>query len=200
MRFHSSSTNVGQALARANRIAYRIIALTLCRKGELVKARKEHVNIDRGEWRIPSANAKNRQEHIVYLSQQARRLFTELLELAGDSDWVLPGRVPSRHLSLTAFNQVMFVLRRKGGQWSWLRDVWIHDLRRTASTHLHEMGFASDVIEKALNHTIGGVRGVYNRAQYADQRRKLLQAWADYLDGLLVGAASVVPLKRGAAA
>jgi integrase len=61
----------------------------------------------------------------------------------------------------------------------------IHDLRRTASTLLHEQGFPSDVIEKALNHSIGGVRGVYNRAQYSEQRKQMLQSWADYV-GLLI--------------
>ena len=72
----------------------------------------------------------------------------------------------------------------------------IHDLRRTASTLLHEQGWPSDVVEKALNHTIGGVRGVYNRAEYAEQRREMLQAWADYIDrlvpsaNLVIGAAS----------
>ncbi len=60
----------------------------------------------------------------------------------------------------------------------------IHDMRRTGSTLLHEKGFPSDVIEKALNHTIGGVRGVYNRAEYSDQRRKMLQFWGDYVEGL----------------
>jgi integrase len=60
----------------------------------------------------------------------------------------------------------------------------IHDLRRTGSTLLHENGFPADVIEKALKHTIGGVRGVYNRAQYAEQRRKMLQFWGDYIEEL----------------
>ena len=53
----------------------------------------------------------------------------------------------------------------------------VHDLRRTGSTRLHEAGFA-------LNHTIGGVRGIYNRAEYASQRREMLQFWADYVDAL----------------
>jgi integrase len=61
----------------------------------------------------------------------------------------------------------------------------IHDLRRTASTLLHENGWPSDVVEKALNHTIGGVRGVYNRAEYEPQRREMLQFWADYIEQLL---------------
>ena len=61
----------------------------------------------------------------------------------------------------------------------------IHDLRRTASTHLHENGWSSDVVEKALNHTRGGVRGVYNRAEYAPQRREMLQFWADLIEKLM---------------
>ena len=63
--------------------------------------------------------------------------------------------------------------------------VTIHDLRRTASTLLHENGRASDVVEKALNHTIGGARGVYNRAEYEAQRRDMLQCWADYIEPLM---------------
>jgi integrase len=58
----------------------------------------------------------------------------------------------------------------------------LHDFRRTASTHLHEMGMPSDAIEKALAHTIKGIKGVYNRAQYAAERKKLLQLWADFVD------------------
>jgi integrase len=64
----------------------------------------------------------------------------------------------------------------------------VHDLRRTASTHLNEKGYSPDVIEKALNHSVrGGVRGVYNRAQYSAERRKMLQEWSDWLEGLKDG-------------
>ena len=60
----------------------------------------------------------------------------------------------------------------------------VHDLRRTGATRLSEMGYQPDWIEKALNHKLRGVRGVYNRAEYAQQRREMLQAWADTLDAL----------------
>lgn len=60
----------------------------------------------------------------------------------------------------------------------------IHDLRRTGSTLLHEQGYPSDVVEKALNRSIGGIRGVYNRAEYAEPRKAMLQSWADYVSGL----------------
>jgi integrase len=69
----------------------------------------------------------------------------------------------------------------------------LHDFRRTASTHLHEMGHSSDAIERALAHKIQGIKGVYNRAEYADQRRLILQAWADFVQAQLNGA-SVTPL------
>jgi integrase len=63
-----------------------------------------------------------------------------------------------------------------------VRDFVIHNFRRTASTHLHKAGFTPDWIEKSLAHETRGIRGVYNRAQYADQQRKMLQWWADFVD------------------
>ena len=117
----------------------------------------------------------------------------ELKPLASSSAWVLPGRgTLAKPFASNALNQALKVSL----QGQEIPAFTIHDLRRTASTLLHEQGWVSDVVEKALNHTIGGVRGVYNRAEYAEQRRKMLQAWADYIDGLapsanlVVGAAS----------
>jgi len=187
--------------AQANRLAFRLILLTLCRKGELVKAKWEDVDFERNEWRIPSANAKNRQEHVVYLSRQAKELFEELRGLAGrNASWVLPGRDSKEHISITTLNQVTFVAKNSDKSLEWLDEVRIHDLRRTASTHLHEAGFPSDVVEKALAHTIGGVRGVYNRAEYPDQRREMLQQWADMVDSWRgVRGAKVVALGARAA-
>lgn len=63
-----------------------------------------------------------------------------------------------------------------------VRDFVIHDFRRTASTHLHEAGFNSDWIEKSLVHETKGIRGVYNKTQYADQRREMLKWWVDFVD------------------
>lgn len=181
--------------SQANRIAFRLILLTLCRKGELVKAAKEHVDVKRAEWLIPAENAKNGQELIVYLSRQANAMFAELLELAGRSPWILPGRNPERHISIATLNQPLFIVKSRDKASAWLGDVWIHDLRRTGSTILHESGWPPHVIEKALNHTVGGVAGVYNRALYAEQRREMLQWWADLIEGVEAGA-EVVPLHK----
>ncbi len=103
--------------------------------------------------------------------------------MVGDSPCVLPNRSdPKRPMAASTLNRALGALALPPS-----RGFVIHDLRRTASTHLHETGFPSDVIEKALNHTIGGVRGIYNRAEYAEQRRVMLQQWADMVEQWIRG-------------
>jgi integrase len=154
----------------------------MVRKTELTEARWEDVDLGLGEWHIPQT--KNGKPHIVYLSEQARRLFEELRVAAGDSPYVLPSRSnPRKPIAASTLNHALEALGFPAE-----RGFVIHDLRRTASTHLHEAGFQSDVIEKALSHTIGGVRGIYNRAEYAHARKRMLQQWADMVDQWTRGA------------
>jgi integrase len=163
------------------KVALRLILLTLVRKSELMLARWEHVDVEKAEWHIPAENSKTGKPHIVYLSPQALALFDELRLLAGASELVLPGRGSlTKPFAHNAINNALKVALR--GQ-----DIpafTIHDLRRTASTLLHEHGWPADVVEKALNHTIGGVRGVYNRAEYAGQRKEMLGFWGESLERL----------------
>ncbi len=176
-------------IRRQFKIAFQLILMTLVRKSELMLAQWKDVHLDEGEWHIPVENSKTGKPHIVYLSTQAQTLFKELKPLASSSDWVLPGRgTLAKPFANNALNQALKVSL----QGQEIPAFTIHDLRRTASTLLHEQGWVSDVVEKALNHTIGGVRGVYNRAEYAEQRREMLQAWADYIDGLAPSANLVV--------
>ncbi|WP_338616986.1 integrase arm-type DNA-binding domain-containing protein [Pigmentiphaga sp. CHJ604] len=168
-------------IRRQFKIAFQLILMTLVRKSELMLAQWKDVHLDEGEWHIPVENSKTGKPHIVYLSTQAQTLFKELKPLASSSVWVLPGRgTLTKPFANNALNQALKV-SLQGQQ---IPAFTIHDLRRTASTLLHEQGWSSDVVEKALNHTIGGVRGVYNRAEYAEQRREMLQAWSDYIDRL----------------
>jgi integrase len=166
-------------IRRQFKLALHLILLTLVRKSEIRLAQWKDVDLEAREWQIPPENSKTAQSHIVYLSKQAIDLFGELKALAGESVWIMPGRsgltTPFAH---NAMNQAMASITFK------MNPFTIHDLRRTGSTLLHEKGFPTDVVEKALNHTIGGVRGVYNRAEYAEQRRRMLQSWADYVEGL----------------
>ncbi len=182
-------------IRRQFKAALHLILLTMVRKNELLGARWENVHLDAAEWHIPADDSKTGKPHIVYLSAQAIARFEELKMLACGSELVLPGRgsltKPFAHNSI---NDALKVALR--GQA--IPAFTIHDLRRTASTLLHENGYPSDVVEKALNHTIGGVRGVYNRAEYAEQRRAMLQFWADYIDKVTKGA-DVVELRPKAA-
>ncbi|WP_420177475.1 tyrosine-type recombinase/integrase [Kerstersia gyiorum] len=176
-------------IRRQFKIAFQLILMTLVRKSELMLAQWKDVHLHEGEWHIPVENSKTGKPHIVYLSTQAQTLFKELKPLASSSDWVLPGRgTLAKPFASNALNQALKVSL----QGQEIPAFTIHDLRRTASTLLHEQGWPSDVVEKALNHTIGGVRGVYNRAEYAEQRREMLQAWSDYIDRLAPSANLVV--------
>ncbi len=173
-------------IRRQFKIAFQLILMTLVRKSELMLEQWKDVHLDKGQWHIPVENSKTGKPHIVYLSTQAQTLLKELKPLASSSNWVLPGRgTLAKPFANNALNQAL-----KQGQK--IPAFTIHDLRRTASTLLHEQGWSSDVVEKALNHTIGGVRGVYNRAEYAEQRREMVQAWSDYIDRLAPSANLVV--------
>lgn len=169
-------------IRRQFKIGLHLILLTMVRKSELLLARWVHVDFEQAEWHIPAEHSKTGKPHIVYLSRQSLALFKELQVLADGSELVMPGRGSlTKPFAHNAINSALKVALT--GQ-----DIpafTIHDLRRTASTLLHENGWASDVVEKALNHTIGGVRGVYNRAEYEPQRREMLQFWADYIEQLM---------------
>jgi integrase len=169
----------GSKTRRQLQIALHLILLTLVRKSELRLAYWRDVHLEKGEWHIPQEQSKTGKPHIVYLSRRAISLFEQLRAFSGSSDLVLPGRASLKvPFSPSVFNEMLESI-----------DFGIppftpHDLRRTGSTLLHEMGYSSDVVEKSLNHTIGGIRGVYNKAEYAEQRKEMLQKWADYVDDL----------------
>lgn len=183
-----------------NKIALRLLLLTLARKSELRLAQWAHVDLDRAVWEIPAEHMKMKRPHVVYLSQQAVDLFRRLKKIARDSPLVLPGaKNRNQPCGQPTLNAVLYAIEhaalRKQEEWT---RFTVHDLRRTASTLLHEAGFRPDVIEKCLAHEIKGVRGVYNRAEYADQRREMLQQWADMVDEFERGS-KVIPLRRHAA-
>lgn len=160
-------------------IALELLLLTLARKGELRNCRWEHIDFERAIWELPAELSKTGTPHIVYLSDRALSLFRRLREMSGRATVVLPARdAIHTPISEAALNKFVH-----GTKWGFPAFT-PHDLRRTASTILNERGFSADVVEKALNHNMRGVRGVYNRAQYAEQRKQMLQEWADWLDGL----------------
>jgi integrase len=165
------------SMRRAYKLGLHLLILCMVRKSELTEAKWAEIDLDKAEWTIPGERMKKDKPHLVCLSKQAVAMFEELRGLSSGSEWVFPSRGSlNKPIAHNALNVVVRALEAD------VRDFVIHDFRRTASTHLHEAGFNSDWIEKSLAHETKGIRGVYNRAQYADQRREMLQWWADFVD------------------
>lgn len=170
--------------ATSVRAAAKLLLLMIVRKSELTNATWSEINFSEALWTIPKERMKRRNPHLVFLSQQALDFFIALKTLAGGSDYVLPSRYDSDlPMSAATINQVLTLIYRLAQKEGVpLGKFGPHDLRRTASTLLHEAGYNSDWIEKCLAHEQKGVRAVYNKAEYRDQRRSMLQDWADMVD------------------
>ncbi len=173
------------------RAAAKLLLLTMVRKSELTNATWSEINFTEALWTIPKERMKRRNPHLVFLSRQALDIFIALKTFAGGSEYVLPSRYDTdKPMSSATLNQVLtltYRLAQKEGQP--LAKFGPHDLRRTASTLLHEAGYNTDWIEKCLAHEQRGVRAVYNKAEYREQRAEMLQDWADMIDGWTAGSA-----------
>ncbi|SEQ51926.1 tyrosine-type recombinase/integrase [Basfia succiniciproducens] len=169
--------------------AVKFILLTMVRKGELVNAKWDEVDFKNKVWTIPAERMKAKRAHNVYLSDQALDLIVAFQIYSEGSPYLLPGRVNRRQpianssLNRVIANCIKFINKDKQR----IDDFTVHDLRRTGSTLLHEMGFNSDWIEKSLAHEQQGVRAVYNKAEYAEQRKDMLQMWANKVDEWIRG-------------
>ena len=174
------------------RLALRLIVLTFARTTELRAARwPEFENLDGNEpvWRIPAERTKMKREHLVPLAPQALAVLRELRELPGsDASLFL---FPSASLEKCMSNNTMlYALYRMG----YHGRATVHGFRAMASTALNEMGFRPDVIERQLAHEEkNAVRAAYNRAEYLNERRAMMNQWADYIDAL--GGRNVIPLQ-----
>lgn len=180
-------------MSRAYKLALHLLSITMVRKSELIEAEWTEFDLDAGIWRIPADRMKKDREHWVHLSTQAIAMLTELRELSHSARYVFPMRrgFEDKPIAKSTLNQAVRAMNVD------VQHFVLHDFRRTASTHLHEMGQSSDAIEKALAHSIKGIKGVYNRAEYADERRKILQLWADFVDAQIAESKKVVIGKFG---
>jgi integrase len=173
--------------------ALRIAPLVFVRPGELRHAEWSEFELD-GEdpqWRIPAAKMKMRDQHIVPLSNQAIKILEELKSLTGNGRYLFPAMTTSKRCM--SENTVNLALRRMGYS---NEEMTGHGFRSLASTCLNEQGYHPDLIELQLAHRERNqVRAAYNKAQRLPERRKMMQAWADYLDGLREDA-NVVPILR----
>jgi len=171
---HSYSGHFG------TRCALMLAPLVFVRPGNLRKAEWQEFDLDEAQWRIPAEKMKSRRPHLTPLSTQAVAILRDLQSLTGRSRYVFPSvRTGDRPMSE---NTVNAALRRLGYT---KNDMTGHGFRHMASTLLHEQGFRHEAIERQLAHAERDVvSATYNWAQYMPERKRMMKAWANYLDGL----------------
>ena len=184
----------GSAVVRA---ALQLAPLVFARPGELRAAQWPEIDLQAAEWRIPAERMKMERAHVVPLAPQALAIFralqpsTHVSRAAGVPRYVFPSeRGPRKPISENSLNAA---LRASGFT---KEQVVAHGFRHMASTVLHESGkFRSEVIERQLAHVDkNSIRGIYNVAEYLDERRLMMQWWADRLDAF-TSTGNVVSLK-----
>jgi len=182
-----------------NDLAIRLLLLLCCRKMELCAARWEEFDLEGQVWHLPGERTKTGAPIDIPLPAIAIDWLRELKRLSGFSDWVLPARkmqhrmVPHIHEGTigTALGKVKPLLAD-------IPPFTVHDLRRTARTHLAELGVDPIVAERCLNHKIKGVEGIYNRHDYYNERKDALNRWAGLLEALDKGENyNVTPIAKG---
>ena len=175
--------------------ALRLAPLVFVRPGELRKAEWTEFDLEGGEWNLPAEKMKMREPHLVPLAPQAVTILRELQALTGGGRYLFPSaRSPQRPMSN---NAVLSALRRMGYTTD---EMSGHGFRAMARTVLDEvLHFRPDYIEHQLAHAVKDPNGrAYNRTAHLDERRKMMAAWADYLDELKAGS-NVVQMQRNAA-
>jgi len=165
------------------RHALRLLLLTFVRTRELRGAEWTEINVDAAEWRVPPERMKMGVEHIVPLSRQTMATIEALRPITGHSRFLFPNMANPE--TCMSNNTMLYAIYRMG----YHSRATGHGFRTTASTILNEQGFPADAIERQLAHgERNKVRAAYNKAEYLPARRRMMQAWADYLDGLASGA------------
>ena len=175
--------------------ALRLLPLMFVRPGELRTMRWDQIDVEAKEWRYTVSKTKT--DHLVPLSRQALAILEALRPLTEHlpGGWVFPGgRSPKSPMSNMAINAAY---RRMGIDTR--NELTGHGWRAVARTLLHEnLNYPPEIIEHQLAHAVPDTLGrAYNRTRFIAERRKMMQAWADYLDTLKAGA-EVIPLRKGA--
>ena len=155
---------------------------TMVRPSEAAGARWDEIDFKNGDWNIPASRMKKKREHVVPLSNQALQILEDLKPLTDQRDYIFPSGIQPRQPANSS--TVNMALRRMG----YKGKLVSHGLRSIASTVLHEQQFNSDLIETALAHVDKNTtRAAYNRAEYLEQRRVMMQWWSNYIEEAATG-------------
>ncbi len=162
------------------RSALRLLPYVFLRSKELRGGRGEEIDFDGAMWIVPAERMKMRNEHAVPLAQQVIEFLRRWREECPSGPYMFPSSM-SKSKCISDVGLLNALLSLGYGR----DEVTVHGFRSTASTLLNGMGYNRDYVEAQLNHQDPNkVRAAYNRNDYLDQRREMMQAWADYLDKL----------------
>ena len=172
------------------KLGIKLLLLTMKRKSEVTNARWTEVDFETAKWTIPKERMKTRSDHVIYLSRQVIDIMVALKTCSAGSEFLFPSRYdPSQTISKATFNRITkATIERAKKEELPLEHFTVHDLRRTGSTLLNELGFNSKWIDKCMAHEDNrSSHAVYNKAQYAEPRRHMMQEWADMIDAWVQG-------------
>jgi integrase len=155
--------------------AFQLLTLTFVRAQELMGAEWAEFNLKEKVWTIPKERMKKRKEHTVFLSQQSCSILEKIQKDHFHSRYVFYDEARQTHIKIERLINSLYKIGYKG-------KMTAHGFRALASTILNEVGFNPDIIEKQLAHVdTNSVRRAYNRAQYIEDRNKMMQWWSDFI-------------------
>lgn len=164
-------------------LALQLITLLFTRASELLQAQWSEFDFENRLWEVPTSRMKMQKPLLVPLAPQVVVILEELKAMHPNSKFILPGRDGKKGLSINALLQALDSL-------GYGKKQTVHGFRHIASTILNEARhgderlFDGDAVEAQLAHTSGGTRGVYNKAKYLPERRRIMGWWADFLENI----------------
>ncbi|HEX3912230.1 MAG TPA: integrase arm-type DNA-binding domain-containing protein [Steroidobacteraceae bacterium] len=171
-----------------NTHTFKLLVLLAVRKSELVMARVSEFDLKAAMWALPAERTKTEAAIDIPLSASAVEALRELVRLGDGSDYLLPARkAQDRMLPHIHENTLNVALSKVRKLMPDVENFTIHDLRRTARTHIGKLKVAPHIAEKCLNHKTKGVAGTYDKHDYFDERRDALATWAEFVDACEAG-------------
>lgn len=184
-------------LGRENELAFKLLFALCVRKRELLTATWDQFDLEGAVWHHPGGGARKGRPVAIPLPPQVVVWLRELRIFANKSTHLFPARRRQArgrglpHISMDTLNVAL------GRVQHGLEHFTVHDMRRTARSHLSLLKVSREVSERALNHKVQGSEGIYNQYDFFDERRAALELWTQLLVDLENGQAeNVVPLRR----
>ncbi len=182
-----------------NEYAIKLLLMLAVRKSELITARVDQFDLNNATWRLITSDTKTKAEIIIPLPKQALELVRDIIRLS-DGVYLFPARkYQEQRLPYVHENTLNVALAKVKANMLGVDPFTIHDLRRTARTHLAALGVQSHIAERCLNHKLKGVEGIYNQYDYFEERKIALQKLANFLEACEMGENwNVTPIRKTA--